>query len=76
MAQWMPLSRIASLSWICCDEKRPFLRNSTFTSSSTMPMASSRTLKRTDTIFSLLCFWRAKVSKIFEKSTLLQLCYD
>jgi hypothetical protein len=39
MTQWMPRSFMALLSWICCDEKEPFLRKSTFTSKKAMPIA-------------------------------------
>ncbi len=44
MTQWMPRSRIASLSWICCEENVPFFRPSTFTNSRAIPTANSAPL--------------------------------
>ena len=39
ITQWMPRSFIALLSWICCDEKLPFLRKTSFTQKNNMPIA-------------------------------------
>jgi len=39
ITQWMPLSRIALLSWICCELKLPFLRKISFMHKNAMPIA-------------------------------------
>ena len=43
--QWMPFLRKAALSWMCCDENCPFLRNSSLTDSNATDIAIINTLK-------------------------------
>lgn len=61
--QWMPCLRIAGLSFMCCDEKRPFFLSNTFTDRSTTAIAIINTVRMIVSAI-LLNFVPAKIMQI------------